>query len=182
MFSRLKAAAHSLSCMINPLHRIPFMVLPNGNNIHGSTNLVLPNPHVAIGHITSLLARTEGMEAALRQLDGEYLMIVAVDELVLGRAVLRANIYRLGYSAPGEHHVVAASQGQKVCARGWKEEGYYYFFVNVEHHGLLNCRSSFQAITDDRKHAAAYLPDDPLQSWVIHLDGQDSALLGLSIN
>lgn len=181
MFNRLRSALHSLSCMANPFHRIPFMIAPNWNNINGSTNIILPNPHVGIGHITSLLARTEGMEAALRQLDGEYLMIVVVDELVLGRAVLRANIYKLGYSAPGDHHFIAASDGQRVCARGWKEEGYYYFFVNVEHHGL-KCRSSFQAITDDRKHNAAYLPDDPLQSWKIELDGNDSALLGLSLN
>lgn len=183
MLKAIKNFATACYRGLSPFYRIPIQIMPSAwiTEVSGS---VLPNPHLAHAIITQLIAENPHVGDCVKQMDGEYVMQVVVEEQNLGRGTLWVNLFPL-YTAstaisPTPHeYVVPPVDAQRVCAAGWATDGVYHYFVNVTHRGF-RYEAAMKAIKDDRKYAVVYNPHDPIQSWNIPLDGIDMERLGFN--
>lgn len=144
---------------------------------------MLPNPHLAHNAITQLIKENPHVGDCAKQMDGEYLMQVVVEEHSLNQGTLWVNLFPLYTSLATicrQAQALADSlmDIRNVCAAGW-EEGVYQYFVNVSHRGF-SYEASMKAVKDNRKYTAAYDAADPIQSWKLPLDGIDMERLGFN--
>jgi hypothetical protein len=180
MFEQIKALAHYCRITFSPFYSNPIDRMPGSVNFD-TAGRVLPNPHMAIDNLVTIFKNHRDVHDALRRLDGEHLLYAKIEENSINRGTLWVNVYRLGSTLDmsARYRITPACDAVRVCATGWKENGHYQFFVDIEHNGL-RCRSSIRAIKDDRKYAAQYNPYDPEQTWGIELGAEEMAMLGFS--
>jgi hypothetical protein len=177
MFAHFKETLRHALHAVNPFYRNPIVYTPDWQHIQGTKDR-LPNPHLGIVMLSSLLTAQREFVDLMRELHGSYVMIAVVEEVAIGTGVLRANIYPLASTADNVH-VEGVDEPERLDTTHWDKGDRYYFTIEAQN-ATVQGRATLSPIQSSRRHFAYYNPWDPLISLSINLDRKAMCSLGFT--